>query len=168
MITRQHKRHFRKHKTEYIFLGLMIGAALFGYKDIQKQMDALSQDKSRISDAAAHVRQLEENQETLEAQAKIAEKRYKDGCTIVVIANSPRNLATLVKDHPIYDRTSKAYLPEGTVVCDANGNTAILKNNSEGIPVADDFAFTGDRQLALNLIRKIHGAKVYYNTPAGN
>ena len=57
-------------------------------------------------------------------------------------------------------------MPEGTVVCDANGSTAILKNNAEGIPVADNFAFTGDRQLALNLIRKIHGARVYYNTPA--
>ena len=129
-------------------------------------MNALSADRTRISENAALTRRLEESAETAKVRAVIAIQRYKDGCTIVVVANSPRNLASLVKGQPVLDRTSKAYLPEGTVVCDANGNTAVLKNNVEGVPVADDFAFTGDRQLALNLIRKIHGARVYYNTPA--
>lgn len=129
-------------------------------------MNTLSADRTRISSLASQTRQLEESAETAKQRAAIAVTRYKDGCTIVVVANSPRNLASLVKGQPVMDRISKAYLPEGTVVCDANGQTAILKNNSEGVPVADDFAFTGNRQLALNLIRKIHGAKVYYNTPA--
>jgi len=160
------KKHISRHKTEYIFVGIACGVALFGHKDIQKQMDSLSADRARISESAVEVRKLEEGAETAKERAVIAISRYKDGCTIVVAANSPRNLASLVKGQPVLDRTSKAYLPEGTVVCDANGSTAILKNNASGIPVADDFAFTGDRQLALNIIRKIHGAKVFYNTPA--
>ena len=160
------RKHIRRHATEYIFAGIACVTAIFGHDDIQRQMNTLSADRSRISESASLLRQLEESAETAKQRAAIAVQRYKDGCTIVVVSNSPRNLASLVKGQPVFDRTSKAYLPEGTVVCDANGNTAILKNNAEGIPVADSFAFTGDRQLALNLIRKIRGARVYYNTPA--
>lgn len=160
------KKHIRRHATEYIFAGIACVTAIFGHDDIQRQMNTLSADRSRISESTSLLRQLEESAETAKQRAAIAIQRYKDGCTIVVVADSPRNLATLVKGKPVLDRTSKAYLPSGTIVCDGNGNTAILKANSEGIPVADDFAFTGDRQLALNLIRKIHGAKVFYNTPS--
>ncbi|MDF5721520.1 MAG: hypothetical protein PUP91_13775 [Rhizonema sp. PD37] len=160
------RKHIRRHKTEYIFAGIACVTAIFGHNDIQRSMNSLSADRSRISESAAAVRILQENAETAKERAAIAGQRYKDGCTIVVVSNSPRNLASLVKGQPVLDRTSRAYLPEGTVVCDANGNTAILKNNAEGIPVADSFAFTGDRQLAINLIRKIHGARVFYNTPA--
>ena len=160
------KKHIRRHATEYIFVGIACVTAIFGHDDIQRQMNTLSADRSRISDLASQTRQLEESAVSAKERAAIAIQRYKDGCTIVVVANSPRNLASLVKGQPVLDRISKAYLPSGTVVCDVNGNTAILKNNASGIPVADDFAFTGDRQLALNLIRKIRGARVYYNTPA--
>lgn len=62
-------------------------------------------------------------------------------------------------------KTSKKSLPVGTVVCDGNGNTGILAPNSKGVPVVSDMAFTGNRELAIDQIRKIRGAKVYYFTP---
>ncbi|MBA3920312.1 MAG: hypothetical protein H0X31_00845, partial [Nostocaceae cyanobacterium] len=114
---------------------------------------------------SAQTRQLIESAEAAKERAAIAIQRYRDGCTIVVAVSSPKDLATLTKGEPVLDRTTKNPLPEGTVVCDINGNTAILKANSQGVPVADDFAFTGNRELALSLVRKIHGAKVFYNTP---
>lgn len=159
------KKTWRKHKLEITFGALASIAALFSHGDIQRSMNGLSEDRLRISNNASVQRRLEENAELVKAKAAIAEQRYKDGCTIVVVVNSPRNLATLVEGETVLDRTSKKSLPAGTVVCDVNGNTGVLAVNTDGVPVVTDMAFTGDRQLALNLISKIRGARVYYNTP---
>jgi len=158
-------KHFRRHSTEYIFAGLACVMALVGHADIQKQMDSLSSDRARIAESTAKTRQLVESAEAESERAKVAIQRYQDGCTIVVAVSSPKDLATLSKGEPVLDRITKNPLPEGTVVCDINGSTAVLKSNSQGVPVADDFAFTGNRELALSLVKKIHGAKVFYNTP---
>ncbi|NJL63541.1 MAG: hypothetical protein HC903_19040 [Methylacidiphilales bacterium] len=159
------KKVWRRHKTEIIFISLALVAAAFSHQDIQRGMQSLSSERARITSNGEEQRRLEQNQELAKTKAAIAENRYKTGCTIVVAVNSPKNLATLVENEPILDRTTKKYLPNGTTVCDGNGNTAILAPNSQGIPVATDFAFNGDRELALQQVRKIRGAKVYYFTP---
>jgi hypothetical protein len=159
------KKVWRKHKTEIIFVSVALIAALFSHKDIQKGMDSLASEKERVSLKTAEKRRLEESQELVKTRAAIAEQRYKDGCTIVVAVNSPRNLATLVEGETVLDRTSKKSLPAGTVVCDGNGSTGILASNAEGIPVTTDLAYTGNRQLAIEQVRKIKGAKVFYFTP---
>lgn len=159
------RKAWRKHKLEIGFGSLVLVAALFSHSDIQRSMQSLSDERARIANNFNIERRLEQSQELAKTKASVAEERYKAGCTIVVAVNSPKNLATLVEGEPVYDRTSKKYLPAGTIVCDANGNTGVLAANSQGIPVVTDMAFTGNRQLALDLIRKIKGAKVYYNTP---
>ncbi len=159
------RKTWRKHKLEIGFGVLVIVAAVFSHGDIQRSMQGLSEDRARIASNASEQRRLEENAELVKVKAAIAEQRYKDGCTMVVAANSPRNLATLVLGEPVFDRTSKKPLPAGTVVCDSNGNTAVLASNTLGVPVVTDMAFTGNRELALAQIRKIKGAKVYYYTP---
>ncbi|BAY50674.1 hypothetical protein SAMD00079811_83050 (plasmid) [Scytonema sp. HK-05] len=160
------KRVWRKHKLEISFGAVALIAALFSHSDIQRSMQGLSEDRARIASNASEQRRLEENAELVKAKAAIAEQRYRDGCTIVVAVNSPNSLATLVEGEPVFDRTSKKPLPAGTVVCDVNGSTAVLASNLNGVPVVTDLAFTGNRDLALALIRKIKGARVYYYTPA--
>jgi hypothetical protein len=159
------KKVWRKHKTEIIFVSVALLAALFSHKDIQKGMESLADERIKISTQASEKRHFEQSQELAKTKAAIAEQRYQDGCTIVVAANSPRNLATLVEGETVLDRTSKKSLPAGTVVCDGNGNTGILKANTQSIPVVTDLAFTGKRELAIDQVRKIKGAKVYYFTP---
>ena len=105
--------------------------AIFGHDDIQRQMNTLSADRSRISESASLLRQLEESAETAKERAAIAVTRYKDGCTIVVVANSPRNLASLVKGTASAGSAPpKPILPSGTIVCDGNGNTAISQRTT--------------------------------------
>jgi hypothetical protein len=159
------KRLWRKHKLEISFGAIALIAALFSHSDIQRSMQMLSDDRARISTNASEQRRLEENAELVKAKAAIAEQRYNSGCTLVVAVNSPKNLATLVEGEPVFDRTTSKPLPIGTVVCDGNGNTAVLASNANGVPVVTDMAFTGNRDLALAQLRKINGAKVYYYTP---
>jgi hypothetical protein len=159
------KKVWRKHKTEIIFVSVALVAALFSHKDIQKGMDSVAFEKERVSLKTAEEKRLEQGQELVKARAAIAEQRYKDGCTIVVAVNSPKNLATLVEGETVLDRTSKKSLPAGTVVCDGNGNTGVLKANGQNIPVVSDLTYTGNRELAIDQVRRIKGAKVFYFTP---
>jgi hypothetical protein len=159
------RKLWRRHKLEIGFGAIALVAAFMSHGDIQRSMQMLTEDRTRISANASEQRRLEENAELIKAKAAIAEQRYKDGCTLVVAVNSPKNLATLVNGEPVYDRTTNKPLPVGTVVCDGNGNTAVLASNANGVPVVTDMAFTGNRDLALAQLRKINGAKVYYFTP---
>ena len=159
------RKVWRRHKLEISFGAVALVAAYFSHGDIQRSMQGLSEDRARIATNVSEQRRLEENASLIKAKAAIAEQRYKDGCTLVVAVNSPKNLATLVNGEPVYDRTTNKPLPVGTVVCDGNGNTAVLASNINGVPVVTDMAFTGNRELALAQLRKINGAKVYYFTP---
>lgn len=159
------KKAWRKHKTEIVFVAAALIAVVVGHKDIQNSMQSLNQERALVSIKASEERRLEQSQELAKNKAEIAQQRYKDGCAIVVAVNSPKNLATLVEGETVYDRTSKKPLPSGTIVCDANGNTGILSPNKNGVPVVSSVAFTGNRELAIEQVRKIRGAKVYYYTP---
>jgi hypothetical protein len=159
------RKLWRRHKLEIGFGAVALVAAFFSHGDIQRSMQGLSEDRARIASNASEQRRLEENAELIKAKAAIAEQRYNSGCTLVVAVNSPKNLATLVEGEPVFDRTTNKPLPVGTVVCDGNGNTAVLASNINGVPVVTDIAFTGNRELALAQLRKINGAKVYYFTP---
>ncbi|HEY9665261.1 MAG TPA: hypothetical protein V6C91_00565 [Coleofasciculaceae cyanobacterium] len=128
-------------------------------------MQSLSQAREMISANSSQQQLLEEQLAHEKAQAAIAEARYNSGCTMVVAVNSPRNLATLVEGEPVLDRTTKKPLPAGTVVCDGNGNTGVIVHNAQGELVVGQMAFTGNRELALEQVRKIKGARVYYVTP---
>ncbi len=161
-----YKRIWRKHNSVIVFGGAIAISLLFGYNDIRRNMLSLSTTREFIATNNMKQARLEEQIKFEQQQAKIAEARYTRGCTIVVAVSNPRNLATLVEGEPVLDRTTSKYLPAGTVVCDSNGNTAVLRTNEKGVPVARDLAFTGNRQLAINTVRKIKGAKVYYVTPS--
>ena len=128
-------------------------------------MQNLSQARETIANNSQEQLLLEEQLAHEQAQARVAEARYKAGCTIVVAVKAAKNLATLVEGETVLDRTTKKSLPNGTVVCDGNGNTGVLVAGKDGVPVVRQMAFTGDRALATEQVRQIKGAKVYYYTP---
>ena len=158
-------RIWRKHSSKIIFGSLIVGSLLLSSKDISANMRSLSQARETIAGNSQQQLLLEEQLAHEQAQAKIALARYKAGCTIVVAVKQAKNLATLVEGETVLDRTTKKSLPVGTVVCDGNGNTGVLTAGKDNVPVVGQMAFTGDRSLATEQIRKIHGAKVYYYTP---
>ncbi|MBW4607340.1 MAG: hypothetical protein KME22_08960 [Hassallia sp. WJT32-NPBG1] len=158
-------RFWRKHNSKIVFGSLVIASLIYSSNDISANMRSLSEARQVIGANTRQLTLLEEQLNHEKAQAKIAEARYKAGCAIVVAVNSPRNLATLVEGETVLDRTSKKSLPVGTVVCDSNGNTGVLISNKSGVPVVSQMAFTGNRELAIAQIRRIHGAKLYFVTP---
>jgi hypothetical protein len=158
-------RIWRKHGSKIIFGSLIAGSLLLSSKDISANMRSLSQARETIAGNSQQQLLLEEQLSHELSQAKIAEARYKAGCTIVVAVKAAKNLATLVEGETVLDRTTKKSLPVGTVVCDGNGNTGVLVAGNDGVPVVRQMAFTGDRTLATEQVRKIKGAKVYYYTP---
>jgi hypothetical protein len=160
-----YSRIWRRHGTKILFGGLMLGSLVFGHKDIQKNMQSMSIAREVINTNQNRQRLLDEQFKREQQASKIAESRYKSGCVMVVAANSPRNLATLVENEPVLDRTTKKSLPLNTVVCDGIGNTGVLVQSPDG-PVVGEMTFTGNRELALDTIKKIRGAKVYYVTPS--
>ena len=158
-------RIWRKHSGQIIFGCLIVASVAASSNDISRNMRSLSITREVIATNTNQQRLLEEQLALEKSQATVAEARYKSGCAIVVAVNSPRNLATLVEGESVLDRTTKKPLPAGTVVCDANGQTGVIVSNEQKQLVVGRMAFTGDRSLALNQIRKIHGAKVYFVTP---
>ena len=100
-------RLWRKHNTKIIFGTLIAGSLLFSYKDIARNMQNLSAARETIATNSTKQQLLEEQLQYEQAQDKIATARYNSGCTMVVAANSPRNLATLVVGEPVFDRTTQ-------------------------------------------------------------
>lgn len=86
------------------------------------------------------------DQEAAAAAAEIANERYQTGCQPVVDWGQI-HYVSLVENEVVLDPITKFPIPKGTVVCDANGNTAIIQENEEGWPVAQSFAFTGDQGI---------------------
>lgn len=87
-----------------------------------------------------------------------AKQRYKDGC-IFVISAATEEPAVLAKGTPVFNRSTAAVLPEGTIVCDQFGTTGILRRRriaydwrspagyqyraGDKLPIVSDIAWTG-------------------------
>ena len=105
--------------------------------------------------------QLKIQQEMLFLQAKVAESRYKKGCVIVVAEKEPDKFTSLTVGYPVIDWVRKTPLSAGTVVCDADGNTAVIEN-IDGKPVVGKTAFTGNQKLIDKAKKK---ANAQYRVP---
>lgn len=158
-------RFWRKNKTNVVFGVALTAAMAIGHQDIQRSMDTISAGRAQNAINTERLNELEIQSEFEKEQAKIAEDRYRRGCIPVVSSKNNRNLSAIIEGESVYDRTNKRPLPEGSVICDINGMTAVLKKNERGIPVATALAYTGNRELAMNRIRAIKGHNLRYFTP---
>jgi len=91
-------------------------------------------------------------------QSAVAKERYTDGCQMTVATNSPNQFAAIQQGKPVLDGATGAPLPDGVVVCDLIGSTAIISGG-----VADSFAFSSDRQVIRDAMKRYEGAS--YNAP---
>jgi len=74
---------------------------------------------------------------------------------MVVSMSHPDHYTSLSEGQPVLDRVRKTPLPKGTIVCDANGNTARIVLGINKKPVVGEVAFTGDRTV-VETARKRH------------
>ncbi len=122
--------------------------------NIQQNMRSLSAVREEAQRNNASDMMLHASQEAAQQQAEIAKSRYKAGCVMVVAMKDPNYYTSLTEGQPVLDRIRHTPLPAGTIVCDANGNTAkIVKVN--GQPVVGELAYTGD-QSVVEAARKRH------------
>lgn len=110
------------------------------------QQNQSAEMKARLASASA------------DRQGGVAKARYEAGCQMTVATNAPDKFAAIQEGKPVLDGATGAPLANGTVVCDLTGNTAIIANG-----IADNFAFSPDRQVIRDAMKRYEGA--HYNAP---
>ena len=134
------------NQMSFILGGLALIAAVPSLGDAQGVLGQFQSMREQSNqDVAAHA-ELMLDQEAAKAAAEIANERYLTGCQPVVDW-AQIHYVSLVENEVVLDPITKFPIPKGTVVCDANGNTAIIQGNEQGWPVAQSFAFTGDQGI---------------------
>jgi hypothetical protein len=108
------------------------------------ESSAIIQASNRLKSQAEEEMRIQE--QLLESQAKVAESRFKKGCVIVVAVIDPKKFTSLTEGLPVIDWVRKTPLSSGTVVCDANGNTAVIEKR-DGKPVVGKTFYTGNQAL---------------------
>lgn len=129
--------------------------------NIKANMDSASivQTSNRIKTQAEEEMRIQE--QLLESQSKIADSRFKKGCVIVVAVIAPDKFTSLTEGLPVIDWVRKTPLSAGTVVCDANGNTAVIEKRN-GKPVVGKTFYTGNQALIDKAKKK---ANAQYRVP---
>lgn len=155
-------RKLKRNPVSAAFGMGIIGCLALSSGNISKTMNSMAQvrdlaQKNNQADMLLHT-----SQEAASSQAEIADLRYQTGCVMVVSMNHPDTYTSLTEGQPVLDRVRKTPLPVGTVVCDANGNTARIVQGLDKTPVVGELAFTGSRQL-VESVRKRHNHK--YSLP---
>ncbi len=156
----------------FILGGLAVVAAIPSLGNAQGTMTQFQEMREQSAkDVAAHA-ELMLDQEAAKAAAEIANERYLTGCQPVVDW-AQVHYVSLVEHEVVIDPITKFPVPKGTVVCDANGNTAIIQENEQGWPVAQSFAFTGDQGIVRQRLSQfpqfdetmfINGQEVSYDS----
>lgn len=153
-------RFWRRHGSKCVFGGAALISLALSHNDIRQNMQSMSEIRQQLGSQNLRQTKLEEQFKFEQQQAKIAEARYKAGCVLQVTAQNRRNIGTLEQGERLIDSNTGRVLPDNTVVCDGHGNTGVIKDGKVGL-----IAFTGNRDLVLEQVKRINGAKLYYYTP---
>jgi len=138
-----------------------IVALIISYPSIkayQADMDAV---RKEVTAQTAKVDALTREAEMEKAQAAIANERYKQ-CLPVVgenYRNGTHYFVGLVEGSIPTDRITGKPLPTGTVICDANGITAVIDENG----AVKATAYTGDRDIVQARLNRFRGSQ--YSQP---
>lgn len=147
-------RTWRKHKTNIVFGGIILGSLALSSPDIARNMQSISSVKSQIANQSEKQVKLEQQFQFEQEQAKIADARYEKGCLPSVIGHYPDvYYASVYEGQVLSDRHTGRSMPPGTVVCDGQGNTGVI---SEGGTV-EKIAFTGNRDLVAKRLGRFRG-----------
>jgi hypothetical protein len=147
--------------SNLLFGGLLIIGAIASIPSIQKhqaRIDLIRDDiKAREAKAEALDRQLQFEKR----QAEIANERYKS--CLPVVGNEYRNgthyFTGLKEGDKPKDRITRKYLPTGTVVCDAHGNSGVIDEKG----AVAYTAYTGNRDVVQARLKRFRGSQ--YSQP---
>jgi hypothetical protein len=145
-------RIWRKNKTSIVFGGLMLVSLIYSAPDINRNMRSLSSLRNAIASNSEKESQLSQQLKSESQQAAIAEARYKKGCLPVVATVYPHKYVAITEGQVIRDRITGKPLPNGSVVCDANGTTGVISNFR-----VSAIAFTGDRDMVAKRLKRFRG-----------
>jgi hypothetical protein len=127
----------------------VVGCLAMSSGNISKTMNSMALIREEAAKNNSADMLLHTSEEAAQAQSEIAKQRYKEGCVMVVAMSHPNFYTTLSEGEPVLDRIRKKPLPVGTIVCDANGNTAKIVLSDSNKAVVGELAFTGDRTTVL-------------------
>jgi len=134
-----------------------IVALVVSYPSLKSYQAEMDQVRQEVSATAKKEDALLRQSEFEKAQAAIANERYKQ-CLPVVgqnYKNGTHYFVGLVEGSVPTDRITGNPLPTGTVVCDANGVTAVI--NEKGAVKAT--AYTGDRDIVQSRLNRFRGSQ---------
>lgn len=128
-----------------ICAALVLPSLIAGMPDAAANKQKVRTDLDRVS-------RMQIDSVTQQELARIAEQRYVNGCRFVVSSLDPAQAVALGEQVNVVDLATGTFLPAGTVVCDAIGNTAVLELrdlDGDGManPVTSSLAFTGNRRV---------------------
>lgn len=140
----------------YVVGGLIVAVflALNGRENL-----ATMQQQQQQAKAIAQANQQAEMKARLatassQRQAETAKERYDSGCQMVFAQNDPNKFAAIQQGRAVLDATTGYPIPDGSVVCDTVGNTAIIANG-----VADNLAFSPDREVIRAAMKRYADAQ---------
>ena len=154
------QKYIQRNPIQSALAGAAIVVCLLNSGTIGKALEQNSRQREALGAANQAITQLQLSEQNRLKLAEIANQRYDQGCELVINGNDRSKYTNLVPGvgvlngnyQPAPGLPPTAYLPAGVVVCDAFGNTAVLKNEpiqeagNQVYPVARDFASTQDRE----------------------
>lgn len=152
----------KRNPVSAMFLGGIALSLALSQGNIRQNAAAVDNVRSIAQQNAASQMELQATEQSAQQRAKIAASRYQNGCVMVVASNAPNQFTSLSEGQPVMDAARHTPLPVGSIVCDANGNTAVIAPSANGQPVAAQMAFTGDRAVVKAAMERINAQ---YNAP---
>ena len=153
------QKYIKRNPIQSGLAGAAIVVCLLNLGPISEALRQNANQREVLGAANRAITEIQLSEQQRLKLAEIANQRYDAGCEIVINGNDRPQYTALNPGDPVLDGAYEpapglppnAYLPAGVVVCDAFGNTAVLKDEpvaSRGnqiYPVARDFASTQDR-----------------------
>ncbi|MGD1873068.1 MAG: hypothetical protein ACFB02_08440 [Mastigocoleus sp.] len=146
-------------QTFFIIAGVIAIAA--SYPSFIKHQARIEADKADLQEKTLQRRALQRQFESEREQAMIANERYKSCLPVVgeTFKNGTHYFSGIQKGSVIRDRITEKPLPQGTVVCDSHGITAVIDANGQ----ASFTAYTGDRDIIQARLKRFKGSQ--YSQP---
>jgi hypothetical protein len=134
-----------------------LGGGFSGLQEMKTQGET-----NRVTRAAQQQEQarLTLAQDAATQRDTIARQRYEKGCVMVVASDNKTKLTSITEGLPVIDGARNVPLSVGNIVCDSNGLTGeIIAGENPKIPVVGNTAFTSDRALVANAVKRYQGIK---------
>jgi len=141
-------------KVEAVIMGI-IGLAVVGsLSNVGKTFNQFDELKTKNLQSTNTINLLNQEEKSLQQQAKVANNRYKTGCLVLVKGTHPNlfysNLA--VGEIPT-DRHTNKPLVQGTIVCDSQGATAVIQGDGS----IGSLAVTNNRSVIESRLKTFRG-----------